>query len=73
MRCLAALMLQHQWLCLPASEVDEHSDFFRLLGLKSSEEPVGPLVARGLAHLFTEDRGIFEPMSVAVDDRVRQP
>ena len=39
---------------------------------EGGEEPVGPLVAAGLAHLFAEDRGIFEPMSVAVDDRVRQ-
>ena len=43
-----------------------------VVDLQRGEEPVGRLVAAGLAHLFAEDRGVFEPMSVAVDDRVRQ-
>jgi hypothetical protein len=55
-RCLAALMLQHQWLCLSDHEVAEHSNFFRLLGLKSSEEPDGPLDDRVLEEGYSTTR-----------------
>jgi hypothetical protein len=34
------------------------------------KEPCGGLVADGLAHLLAEDREEFEPVAVAVDDRV---
>src|SRR5207237_10184955 len=34
------------------------------------EKAVGRFIAGGLAHLLTEDRGVFEPMAVAVDDRM---
>src|SRR4051812_10048141 len=42
-RCLAALMLQHQCVCLPMSEVAEHAYLLRELGLKPSPDPDGPL------------------------------
>ena len=36
------------------------------------EEAVGALVADRLAHLLGEYRGVFDPMTVAVDDRMGQ-
>ena len=37
------------------------------------EKPVGRLVAGNLAHPLGEDRRVFDPMPVAVDDGVAQP
>jgi len=37
------------------------------------EQPVGRLVAGCLAHLLGEDGPVFDPVAVAVDDRVTEP
>ena len=42
-RCLAALMLQHQWACLPITDVKEHADLLFKLGLKRDGDASGPL------------------------------
>jgi hypothetical protein len=36
------------------------------------EKAVGRFVAGGLAHFLAENRGVFQPMAVAVDDRMFQ-
>src|SRR5579883_305552 len=35
-------------------------------------QPVGRLVAAGLAHLLDKDRAVFDPVSVGVDDRMAE-
>jgi len=40
-RCLAAMMLQHQWTCLPAAQVQEHAYLLCELGLKKTPDPFG--------------------------------
>src|SRR6516165_8642655 len=37
------------------------------------QQPVGRLVAGGLADLLDEYRPIFDPMAVAIDDRMAEP
>jgi hypothetical protein len=37
------------------------------------QEAIGAEVARDFADLFGKDRGVLDPMPVAVDDGVRQP
>ena len=43
-----------------------------VVDLQRREETVGRLVAAGLAHLLAEHGVEFEPVAVAVDDRVLQ-
>jgi hypothetical protein len=37
------------------------------------QQPVRPLVTDGLAHLLGEHRPVFDPMAVAIDNRVAEP
>ena len=50
----------------------DHLQARRWLRRSAARKPVGRFVAGGLAHLLAEDRGVFEPMAVAIDDRMLQ-
>ncbi len=42
-RCLAAVLLQHHFLCLPSEEIVEHSHLLQELGIKSNNLVRGPV------------------------------